>query len=113
MLLFNPVFLLVFGWKTVGAAMAAVTAELIPSIVLSVLYFRGKFGAKPERRGLLRKFSPHTTDALTIGMSQLALDVSRCIPCIFLRKFMGLCAGRNPEATIDDVFAGFNAVIRV
>jgi Na+-driven multidrug efflux pump len=113
MLLFNPVFLLVFKWKTVGAAMATVTAELIPAVVLAVLFFRGKFAVKPDVRGLLRKFSPHTTAALTIGVSQLALDISRCIPCIFLRKFMGLCAEHNPDATFDDALAGFNAVIRI
>jgi Na+-driven multidrug efflux pump len=69
MIIFNPLFLLVFKWETVGAATATVASELIPSIALFVLFFRGKFGVKPDVRGLLKKFSPETMPALCVGLS--------------------------------------------
>jgi Na+-driven multidrug efflux pump len=113
MALFNPIFLLVFGWKTPGAATATILSELIPSIVLIILYFRGKFGVKPVCSGLLKKFSIHTLPALRVGVSQLIMTLSRAIPSILLRKFMGLCAENGGQGTFDDAIAGFNGVARI
>jgi Na+-driven multidrug efflux pump len=41
------------------------------------------------------------------------MNVSRSVPSLLLRKFMGLCTEHNPEATLDDALAGHNAVIRI
>jgi Na+-driven multidrug efflux pump len=112
--LFNPLFLLVFKWKTVGAALATILAELIPSVVLLVLYYRHVFGVKPEVSGLLKKFSAYTLPALRVGVSQLFMNLSRCIPSILLRKFMGSCVQNADQGdTFDDVMAGFNGVVRI
>jgi Na+-driven multidrug efflux pump len=113
MAFFNPIFLLIFKWKTPGAAVATTLSELIPSIVLVILYFRGTFGVKPVASGLLKKFSPFTFPALRVGVSQLFMNLSRSIPSILLRKFMGLCAENGGKGTFDDAIAGFNGVARI
>lgn len=117
MAIFCPLFLLVFKWGTIGAAFATIVSEFIPSVVLTILFFSGKFGVKPKWRGLFKKFSPHTIEALKTGLSQLIMNISRSIPSIFNRKFMGLCAqNRNmsgSDGTFDDAIAGFNAVSRI
>ena len=117
MAVFCPIFLLVFKWGTVGAAFATITAEFIPAVILTVLFFTGKFSIKPDWRGLCKKFSPHTGMALKVGFSQLIMNLSRSIPSIFNRKFMGLCAeNRNmsgADGTFEDAIAGFNAVSRI
>ena len=113
MLGFNPLFLLVFKWKTIGGAFATILSELIPAVILCVLYFCGRFGVKPDWRGLFKKFSPHTLPAVKVGISQLIMNLSRSVPSIFLRKFMGLCAEHNPIGTFDDAVAGLNAVVRI
>ncbi|OHS95705.1 MatE family protein [Tritrichomonas foetus] len=117
MAIFCPLFLLVFKWGTVGAAFATIVSEFIPAFTLTILFFCGKFGVKPDWRGLFRKFSPHTTTALKIGLSQLIMNLSRSIPSIFNRKFMGLCAENRgdtgDDGTFEDAIAGFNAVSRI
>jgi Na+-driven multidrug efflux pump len=109
----NPLFLLVFKWQTIGAAMATIVSELIPGAVLTVLYFRGRFGVKPDWRGLFKRFSPDTMPAVRVGISQLVMQVSRSLPSILTRKYMGLCVEHNPDATFQDAVSGFNAVIRI
>ena len=113
MLGLNPLFLLVFKWKTIGGAFATILSELVPAVILLLLYFCGRFGVKPDWRGLFRKFSPHTMPAVKVGISQLIMNLSRSVPSIFLRKFMGMCAENNPIGTFDDAVAGFNAVARI
>jgi Na+-driven multidrug efflux pump len=113
MAIFNPLFLLVFKWETLGAAFATVLSELIPSIIFVVLYFRGKFGVKPELGGLFRKFSSHTLPAIRVGVSQLVMNLARSIPSILLRKFMGLCTEHSSDVTFDDAMMGFNGFIRI
>jgi Na+-driven multidrug efflux pump len=113
MAIFNPIFLLVFKWETTGAAFGTILSELIPSIIFVVLYFKGRFGVKPELKGLLRKFSPHTLPAIRVGVSQLVMNLARSVPSILLRKYMGLCAENNPNATFEDAMMGFNGLIRI
>ncbi|OHT06423.1 MatE family protein [Tritrichomonas foetus] len=117
MCLFCPLFLLVFKWGTIGAAFATVCSELIPAVVLSALYFSGRFAVKPSFKGLFKKFSPHTIPALTVGISQLIMNLSRSVPSIFLRKFMGMCADNRKkdglDGTFEDAVSGFNAVTRI
>lgn len=117
MAIFCPLFLLVFRWGTIGAAFATIVSEFIPSVVLTILFFTGKFGVKPNWRGLFKKFSPHTTEALKTGLSQLIMNISRSIPSIFNRKFMGMCAENRhmsgTDGTFEDAIAGFNAVSRI
>lgn len=117
MAIFCPLFLLVFKWGIIGAAFATIIAEFIPTTILTILFFSGKFGVKPNWRGLFRKFSPHTTEALKTGLSQLIMNISRSIPSIFNRKFMGLCAenrkNQGDDGSFDDAIAGFNAVSRI
>lgn len=110
---FCPIFLLVFKMGTVGAGLATICSDLCPTIFLFIYYFRGKFGVKPKFSGLLKKFSPHTWPALSVGVSQLASQVSRSVPSILLRKFLGETSKRHEDIDFNDTMAGFNAVLRI
>lgn len=113
MAVFCPLFLLGLRLGTIGAGLATVCSDLCPTIFMLVFYFRGKFGVKPKLSGLFKKFSPHTWPALSVGVSQLAANVSRSLPSILQRKFMGLASEKNPDADFNDTMSGFTAVIRV
>ena len=113
MAIFCPLFLLVFHLGTSGAALATVCSEAIPTIILFILYFRGKFSVKPKLNGLIKRFSPNTWPALYVGVSQLAANTSRSLPSILQRKFMGLATKDGGNMTFNDAMAGFNAVIRI
>jgi Na+-driven multidrug efflux pump len=113
MLILNPLFLLGYKWGMVGAAMSTICAELIPAAWLTVQYFRGKFSVKPDWHGLFRKFSPDTRPAIFVGVSQLVMQISRSIPSVVVRKFIGMSVEQNPYATFQDALAGFTAVRRI
>jgi hypothetical protein len=44
---------------------------------------------------------------------RLIMQLSKCVPTIYLRKFIGLCAEHNAEATFQDALAVFNGVLRI
>ena len=46
-------------------------------------------------------------------MFQLFAILSRSIPSIFLRKFLGMCAENMQDAIFEDAAVGFNAVTRI
>lgn len=110
---FCPLFLFVFHMKTPGAGFATICSDLCPTVVIFILYFRGKFSVKPKLSGFFKKFSPHTWPALSVGVSQLAANVSRSIPSVLLRKFLGEASLRQEGVDFNDTMAGFNAVFRV
>ena len=113
MCVFDPLFLLGFKMGTPGAAYSTVISQFLPSIFVLYFYFRGKYGVKPELKMIFRKFSSGTIPAMRVGISQLIANLSRSIPSIFLRKFMGMCAENMPDATFEDAAVGFNAVTRI
>ena len=90
MFVFCPLFLLLFKTGIAGAAIANGIAELIPSLVILILYYKGKFGIKPQLRQMLNKFSPHSFEALKLGLAQLILQLSWAIPGVIVRKLFGL-----------------------
>lgn len=108
-LLFDPLFLLVFKWGMLGNALATIFAEGIPMVVITTLYYCGKFSVKPKFGDLFKRFSPHAIPALKVGFSQLFYQLSLAVPGIVLRKFLGLS---STEETFVDIVAGFNAQIR-
>lgn len=108
-LLFDPLFLLVFKWGMTGNALATIFAEGLPMICITTLYYMGKFGVKPKIGDLFKKFSPYTLPALKVGFSQLFYQLSLAVPGIVLRKFLGLA---STEETYVDIVAGFNTQIR-
>ena len=108
-LLFDP-FLLLYGKLGVrGAAISTLCAEIIPALMLFGWYMKGAFAVKPQWRGFIRKFSPHTWSALKVGLSQLFANLSFFVPTILVRKLIGLSV---PEGEFDDAFAGYNVTIR-
>ncbi|OHT07697.1 MatE family protein [Tritrichomonas foetus] len=111
MCVFCPLFLLVFKFGIAGAAWATGFAELIPGVVIIILFYKGKFGIQPKWNEMLKKFSPHTYDALKIGLAQLVLMLSFAIPGIIIRKLLGLACNGDP-VIFNNVMAGYNAFNR-
>lgn len=112
MFVFCPLFLLVFKTGIAGAAIANGIAELIPSIVVLFMYYRGKFGIKPQFSQMLKKFSPHSFEALKLGLAQLILQLSWAIPGVIVRKLFGLSSG-NDTNVFNNVMAAFNTFNRL
>lgn len=106
MLVFCPLLLLGFKTGIWGAAVATGLAELCPGIVIIILFYRGKFGIKPKPRDSLKKFSPHTWEALKVGAAQLLYQISKAIPGMIIRKFFGLACDGD-EAKFSNVMPRF------
>lgn len=70
------------GFKTgiQRAAYSTGLAESIPTIVILILYYRGKFGIKPYLKQLLKKPSPNSYEALKLSLTQLMLQPSFTFP---------------------------------
>ena len=105
----DPLFL--FGFKSgiMGVSIATIMSEIIPGAILLFLYYCGKFGVKPLWSQFCRKFSPRTTTALKVGLSQLIAQLSVTIPSIIVRKLMGKSVGDEYE----DALAGLNCSMRI
>jgi Na+-driven multidrug efflux pump len=110
MFLLNPLFLGVFKTGIAGPAYSTIIADGVPGIIITILYFSGKFGVKPKLSGLLKPFSKHTWQALGVGSSMLMSQISLCIPGIFVRKLIGLSVSSAKE--YDLAMAGFNVICR-
>ena len=110
MIAFAPFFLFVCHSGIAGVAYSTISAEIIPGIVLLILFYRHKFSTKPKFSELLHKFSPHTWTAVKIGLSQLIYQFSLAIPGILIRKLFGLAS--SDSQMWNDVMAGFNTYCR-
>ncbi|EAY03032.1 hypothetical protein TVAG_143320 [Trichomonas vaginalis G3] len=53
----NPIFLGVFKFGVMGPAISTIIADGVPGILLTILFFSGKFGVKPKLSGFLKPFS--------------------------------------------------------
>lgn len=112
MLFFAPFFLLICKTGIAGVSYATICAELIPSIVLFVLYYRGKhFTIKPKLRDLFKKFSSNFLSSVSIGISQLLYQLSLALPGFFIRKYFGLACEGDDEKW-GNVMSGFNVSCR-
>ena len=105
--------LLLFGLNCgiCSASVSTVCADAVPGMVLTVLYFKGKFGIKPKGKQLLKPFSKNTWPALVIGLSQLVSNLSGCVPGIPIRNLIGRSCANDQE--YDKAMAGFNVQNRV
>lgn len=114
MLMFAPFFLFVCRMGMCGVAYSTLCAELVPGIVLVILFYRGKFGIKPHVRDLLKRPCKHTWMALKLGFSQLIYQLSLALPGLLVRYYFGYGTKfyDDPVATFNDVMAGFNTFCR-
>ncbi|KAK8841710.1 hypothetical protein M9Y10_026654 [Tritrichomonas musculus] len=105
--------LLLFGLNCgiCSASVSTVCADAVPGILLTVLYFRGKFGIRPKGMQLLKPFSKNTWPALVVGLSQLVSNLSGCIPGIPIRNLIGRSCSTDRE--YDLAMSGFNVCCRV
>lgn len=106
----NPLFLGTFKTGIAGPSYSTIIADGVPGIILTILYFSGKFGVKPKLKGLLKPFNKSTFQALLTGSSQLISQISTSIPGIILRRLIGLSL-ENPT-DYDLAMAAFNVVCR-
>lgn len=97
MVLFCPLFLLVFKFGIWGASLATVISQFIVSVVLVVLIFYGKFTVKPKFNMFIKKFSSETWKALKIGIASLLSYFAGSLPEILLQKFLYTAAGNIGE----------------
>ncbi|KAK8897543.1 hypothetical protein M9Y10_015499 [Tritrichomonas musculus] len=112
MLVFCPLFLLGLKTGIAGAALANGVSELIPCLVILILYYRCKFGIKPQFKQLVSKFSSHSLEALKLGFPQLIFQLSNSVPGIIVRKFFGLSCG-DDQNEFNYVMAAFNTFNRL
>jgi Na+-driven multidrug efflux pump len=108
--IFDPIFLLTLKLGMFGKALATILAEGLPMLAIAFLYFSGCFGVKPRAADLLKKFSPHTSSALKVGLSQLLQQLSLTVPALFLRKYLGMMC--DSDEMYVDVTAAFNTQSR-
>lgn len=79
-----PLLLFALDAGICSASVSTVCADAIPGMILTILYFRGKFGIK---------LNWHTWPALVVGLSQLVSNLSGCIPGIPIRNLIGRSCG--------------------
>ena len=105
--------LLLFGFNAgiCSASVSTVLADGIPGIIITCLYFKGKFGLQLKGKQLLKKFSKNTWPALVVGLSQLVSNLSGCIPGIPIRNLIGRSV--PDQHAYDLAMAGFNVCCRV
>ncbi|OHS97894.1 MatE family protein [Tritrichomonas foetus] len=111
MVIFAPFFLFACKSGIAGVAYSTICAELIPGVILTVLFYMGKFSIKPHPSDLLKKFSVHTWPAVKIGFSQLLYQLSLALPGLLIRKFFGVACG-DDRTMWNDIMAGFNTFCR-
>ena len=111
---FNPLFLLGFKTGIRGASLSLVCSQLVPGVVLFVLYFKGKFTVKPTFRMFINKFSPETWGTLRIGLPSLVSAASCTIPSILFTKFIGASCGTEDEFnTMMSMYNAYNRTYQI
>jgi len=91
-LVFDPIFLVWLRLPVWGAALSTILSHGIPGIVLMVLTFRGKMIFFPEWSMFTKKFSDETWPGIKVGFSTLIDEISSCLPCILLQKYVNMAA---------------------
>lgn len=104
---FDPLFLLGFKTTIWGSSMATILAELLPSLVLLVLYYKGKFNIKPSIKDFHLRFSNETWNGLKTGSSEIVSNLAVVPPSIILNRMMGDAARR--QDIYEPVMAAWNA----
>lgn len=106
----NPIFLGVFKFGVMGPAISTIIADGVPGILLTILFFSGKFGVKPKLSGFLKPFSKHTLDSLLVGSSQFMSQISLNLPGVVVRKLIGLSVSNARDYEL--AMSGFNVLCR-
>jgi Na+-driven multidrug efflux pump len=107
---FAPFFLFACKTGIGGVSYATLCGELIPAIVIVVLFYRGKFGIQPRVGDLLKMPSRESWEAIKIGFSQLLYQMSCALPGLFIRFYFGRSS--KDETEFNDVMAAFNTTFR-
>lgn len=106
----NPLFLGKLKSGIEGPSYSTIIADGVPGIILTILFFCGKFTVKPKLRGSIRPFARESWQALLVGCSQLISQLSLFIPGIIMRRLIGLSL--QDRSQYDNVMAGYNAIGR-
>ena len=111
MILFCPLFLLVFKFGIWGASLATVISQLIVSVILAFLIFFGKFTVKPKLNMFIKKFSIETWEALKIGIASLLTYFAASLPEILLQKFLYTSAKHIGE--YDTIVKAWGVIVKL
>lgn len=109
----DPIFLLVFKWGLVSSSIAQVVAQAIPTIIIIICYFAGKFDIKPKLSGLLKPFSPGTFPAMKIGTLMGLGSFFHGLTSLFFRKFITMVIENNDDLNFTTIFAAYGAVTKI
>jgi Na+-driven multidrug efflux pump len=110
MLVFDPLFLLGFKMGMLGAGLATVCAEVVPLIVIVVMFARGKFETKTSRGNFGKCFERNVWEALQTGITQFISHVCFSLPSFFSRKFVSVGAEASGKYT--EMLAAYNSVLK-
>ncbi|EAY22734.1 hypothetical protein TVAG_476630 [Trichomonas vaginalis G3] len=106
----NPLFMGKLKMGIIGPSISTVIADAVPGIILTILFFCGKFGTKPKLSGLIKPFSKHTYQAIVVGSSQFISQLSNAVPAIFMRRVMG--KSLIDKSKYDVMMSGMNVAYR-
>lgn len=106
----NPLFMGKLKMGIIGPSISTVIADGVPAIILTTLFFCGKFGTKPKLSGLIKPFSKHTFQAIVVGSSQFISQLSTSVPAILMRRVMG--KSLLDKSKYDVMMSGLNVAFR-
>ncbi|EAY10130.1 hypothetical protein TVAG_088450 [Trichomonas vaginalis G3] len=106
----NPLFMGKLKIGIIGPSISTIIADGVPGIILTILFFCGRFGTKPELKGLIKPFNKHTFQGLVVGSSQFISQLSTAIPAILMRRVMG--KSLLDKSQYDLMISGLNVAYR-
>ena len=106
----TPIFLYVFHMNVESAGISTIIVDGCSALIFLTMYFRGKFGIKPQFNQFLKPFSKHTWQSLVVGSSQLIANLAASVPGIPIRNLIG--QSTEPGKAYDLAMDGFNVLCR-
>ncbi|OHS99331.1 hypothetical protein TRFO_34236 [Tritrichomonas foetus] len=109
--IFAPILLF---WAKVQlnlAGLAFALSQIVPSVVLLILIFNGKFNLKPSWRQWSHKFSPETLVSLKLATSFILTILAGAFPPMVMMNFMMKAAAE--VGTSSAVANGFSVFLKI
>ena len=85
-------------------------AQLVPAVVLLVMFYCGKFAVKPKLSQLFKKPIKETWDSVKTGAAAFISAISGSFPGLFFQKFLGSACKSRPGEEGTELFNRMMAV---